>query len=181
MSLNKQKGNMYPKVKTRNFLGGECPYKCEYCYTKSLKRFPAIKKRYSGEPLLLWDELAKKEGKGHTIFVCSCIDMMAKSVFNMEIDIILRHLCDYPDNVYLLQSKNPERFLEFLGKLPPKVILGTTIETNQDWYIDHGISKAPPPKQRAFDLSRISIIGNDPLGMEKMVSLEPIMELFRLY
>ena len=44
-----KKGNMYEWAKPWNPLGGECPHQCAYCSTNSLKRYPVIKDKYSGD------------------------------------------------------------------------------------------------------------------------------------
>ena len=53
--------------------------------------------------------------------------------------------------------------LEFL---PPKVLLGTTIESDHDW----GVSKAPPPEERYKAMVELS-----EKGYPTMVSVEPVM------
>lgn len=108
-------------------------------------------------------------GKGNTIFVGSSNDMFANDIKSQWIDLVLQH-CRRHDNTYLFQTKNPERFLEFLDKFPAKRILGTTIETNRKTF---SISKAPIP------YSRMCAMYNLPKNIKTMISIEPIME-FRL-
>ena len=121
----KSTGNMYQFVtETRNFIGGRCPHKCHYCYVKDLKRFPALKKKYSGKPRLIENEFNKSLGKNKFIFIGSCIDMFAEDIPE---DWILRVLeyCRKFDNKYLFQSKNPGRMTtEFIKYFPRKTVLG---------------------------------------------------------
>jgi len=162
-----QDGDMYEWVtKKRNYIGGQCPHRCSYCYVGGFKkRFPHTRIRYSGEVYLLEKELAKSEGIGHVVFVQDCGDLFADAVPGTWIGKVLQHLNDYPDNKYLLQTKNPGRFKEFEKQFPPKSIIGTTIETNRSL---HAFSAAPHPVKRANALA-------ETIWPEKMVSIEPIM------
>lgn len=163
-----QDGDMYDWVtKKRNFIGGQCPHRCSYCYVEGFKkRFPHTRSRYSGEVYLLEKELTKSEGSGHVVFVQDCGDLFADAVSDTWIGKVLHHLKSYPDNQYLLQTKNPGRFKEFEKQFPPRTILGATIETNRSL---HAFSVAPPPAKRANALAEI-------IWSEKMVNIEPIMD-----
>ena len=70
-----------------------------------------------------------------------------------------------PDAMFLLQTKNPARYFEFLDVLPGNVVLRATIESNRDY----GVSKAPSPRERYEAMSAIE------WGM-KFLSIEPIMD-----
>lgn len=158
--LNKQKGNMYPFVThTWNVIKGKCPHDCSYCYMKV----------YS-QPELHFDEKSLKDnlGSGNFIFVGSSCDAWADDIQNDWIDQMLEQCRLYPQNTYLFQSKNPSRLGYWYGDLPPKTILGTTIETCQT--IDD-YSKAPRPRARFEAMLDLST-GIYPL----MVSIEPIMD-----
>ena len=67
---------------------------------------------------------------------------------------------------FLIQSKDPATFNRV--KWSKNVILGTTIETNDD-EIYKGISSAPSPSQRYADFTKIE----HPL---KMVTIEPVID-----
>jgi DNA repair photolyase len=124
--------NMYDWVdNTRNFIGGECPHKCSYCYVKSMN-YPAVKERYVGKIRLLESEFKKplKSKSGKPIFVGSCFDMWAKDVPDNMILRALYYLRKF-DNQYIFQSKNPYRFVEMISTISNLDILGTTIETNK--------------------------------------------------
>lgn len=158
--------NMYPDVdKTINFIGGKCPYNCSYCYVEDLKRFPVLKKKYSGVIKSMPKEFKKPVGKNKFIFVGSCIDMFAKEIHDTHIIDVINHLSWY-DNTYLFQTKNPERFLH-PWNFPQKSILGTTIETNRDYKL----SKAPTPKKRMEAMVNLKYFKWD-----RMISLEPLMD-----
>lgn len=161
---------MYKDVDdTRNFIGGRCPNNCSYCYVESLKRFPVIKKKYSGKLRLIKNEFKKPLGKGKFIFIGSCNDMFADNIPATWIIKILEYCSKY-DNTYLFQTKNPERFFEFLNKFPKKTIFGTTIETDKSG-LSMAYSNAPVP------LDRIAVMCD--LQKQKkqiMISLEPLME-----
>ncbi len=157
MVMNKSKGNMYGFVThTWNPIGGKCPHDCKYCYMKGFK---------VGE--LRLDEKALKDdlGSGNFIFVGSSTDMWAYGIPTERIKEVLNY-CKKFDNTYLVQSKNPHRFLDFvLPDYPDKIIFGATIETNRNTSY---LNQAPPPEKR------YNLMGN--LSWRKMISIEPIMD-----
>lgn len=160
MPLNKQTGNMYPWIThTWNVIKGKCPHSCSYCYMKVYK-----------QPELHFDdkELKTQFGAGKTIFVGSSCDAWAGNILDEWIDQMLEQCRLYPQNTYLFQSKNPLRFGYWYNDLPPKSILGTTLETCQT--IDD-YSKAPRPRVR-YEAMLELLQGVHPL----MVSIEPIMD-----
>jgi len=152
--LNKQKGNMYPWVThTWNVIKGKCFHDCEYCY---MKRFPQKKIRFDEK------EMKTDLGSGNTIFVGSSCDMFAEGLPGYWIIRILNHTISYPDNTYLFQSKNPQRFFDHI--MPRNVILATTIETNRDYKV----SKAPSVIIRGHAMQKVRT--------KKMISIEPILD-----
>ncbi len=158
MGMNKQTGNMYPFIThTWNPIRGKCPHECTYCY---MKRFKVGSFRFECK------EMDTNLGKGNFIFVGSSTDMWADQMPSEYIERVLEHCNRYPENEYLFQTKNPDRYKYFLTKLPPKSILGTTIETN---YPFNKITKAPDTIDRALAMAIIR-------GIKKMVSIEPIMD-----
>lgn len=157
--LKKQKGNMYEFV-THMWgpIRGRCKHDCSYCYMKKWELPPLhIDER----------DLRTDLGRNNFIFVCHTIDLFAEDVPAEWIEEVLGRLRAFPNNKYLLQSKNPKRFLNFLGKYPYKVLFGTTIETNRDIVK----SKAPPYIERAEALGILSV-----RGFETMVTIEPIFD-----
>lgn len=172
--VTKSNGNMYPDKDTWNPLGGECMHDCNYCYRNSWKkRSMNCKNKYSGR-LRLWDSEFKSLGDRNEIFVCSMTDLFASNVPDNYIRKIINH-CNKYDNFYLFQSKNPSRFLDYLDILPPKFILGTTIETNRN---TNGCSKAPNQIIRAESMAQIrkKLDIHPDKYHQLMISIEPIMD-----
>jgi len=160
MPLKKQKGNMYEFVShTWSPIRGKCSHDCSYCYMK----------KWGEQPPLHIDErdLETNLSEGNFIFVGHTIDLFADDVPADWVEEVLCQLTLYPKNRYLLQSKNPKRFLDFFGHYPDKVLFGTTIETNRD-IVE---SKAPPVSQRAMALAELSY-----KDFETMVTIEPIFD-----
>lgn len=160
--LKKQAGNMYEFVShTWSPIKGKCSHDCSYCYMK----------KWGEQPPLHIDEkdLMTNLGSGNFIFVCHTVDLFAKDVPIIWINRVLHQLRIYNKNKYLLQSKNPKRFLDFntIGPYPADVLFGTTIETNRD-IVE---SKAPQVSQRAMALAELSY-----RGYETMVTIEPIFD-----
>ena len=161
MAIKKQKGNMYEFVShTWSPVKGKCSHDCSYCYMK----------RWGKQPPLHIDEkdLMTNLGEDNFIFVCHTCDLFAEDVPADWILRILKKLRAYSKNKYLLQSKNPKRFLDFCHcYLRINVLFGTTIETNRD-IVE---SKAPSVAQRAHALNTLSGI-----GYSTMVTIEPIFD-----
>ena len=172
MPLTKSKGNMYPWVThTHTHLGGECSHECSYCYVQAMaKRFPAMMERHSGSLKLLEKELHVKYGNGRTIFIEHCNDLFANEVPSTWIQAVLDHCREYPDNEYVFQTKNPERYRAWLESLPPKRILGCTIETT-DQDVVAMVSTAPHPYERKHHIEYIS--GR---GERVFITIEPILD-----
>lgn len=157
--LNPQKGNMYGFVShTWNAVKGICSHGCEYCY---MKRFGHLKD-VRLEPKEFQDDL----GAGNFIFVGSSTDMFAEDVPSEWITAVMEHLGRYPDNGYLLQSKNPSRFMEFIDDLPPGAVLCTTVETNRE----NDLGCAPSRQERLQAMHALK------QHISVHITLEPIMD-----
>lgn len=162
--LKKATGNMYewldymwPPVR------GKCKHDCSYCYMKKWGELPPLHVDEKDIKTNLY-----RHGKGKFIFVCHTCDLFAEDVPTEWIERVLERLRTYSENRYLLQSKNPRRFLDFIGKYPPDVLFGTTIETNRTIYVE---SKAPPYVERSQALAELH-----KQGLETMVTIEPILD-----
>jgi len=123
------------------------------------------------QPELHFDEQELKTnlGEGNFIFVGSSCDMFAEEISREWIVDTLEHCEKYPQNKYLFQSKNPERFNDF--NIPKKTILCTTIETNKQSLLNK-YSSPISFIERIHDLLRIAQTTKIPV----MVTIEPIMD-----
>jgi DNA repair photolyase len=157
--LNEVKGNMYDWVThTWNPVKGVCPHDCTYCYMKKwgIKMKPAR---------LVLSELKTDLGSGNTIFVGSSCDMWASAIPKNAIEMVLNHCQKHPDNTYVFQSKNPNRFSNIM--LPQNTMLGTTIESDQ-WHT--AMKFSPTPWVRAE-----SMIWLKEMGQAGFITIEPVM------
>jgi protein gp37 len=167
MPLNKSTGNMYDFVShTHTHLGGACPHACTYCSVDALKRYPECAAKYSGPLRLIEKELEIRYGSGKEIFVENLNDLWAESVPADYIRRVLKHCREWPENLYIFQSKNPARYSAFMADMPPIITLGCTIETNRE---TPDISKAPPPIERARAIAQL------PGDIKTFVTIEPIL------
>ncbi len=169
MPLAKSSGNMYPWVThMHTHLGGECPHHCSYCYVATSKW--GRPEKYTGTPRLIQHELQADYGIGKTIFIEHMNDGFAQEIPQEFINAILGHCCKYPSNTYVFQSKNPKRILDNIALLPPKVMIGTTIETNRPL---NSISKAPAPQLRYQAMCEIR---QKLPNIQTFITIEPIMK-----
>ena len=165
MPLNKTKGNMFNFIThTWNPIKGACPFDCTYCFMKRWgdKRLKA--------PRLVKSEMKTDLEKNNFIFIGSSIDMFAPEIPEEWIThYVLTKAIGY-ENKYLLQSKNPMRYLKIHDDwlVPEKFILSTTLETN--YYMPEIMRNSPPPIDRAVAMSRL------PKEYKRMVTIEPIMK-----
>jgi len=103
-----------------------------------------------------------------TIFVCEDGDVAFARREYMEKIIEVMRQDTRKDRVFILQSKSPSCFKQYLNLLPENTYLDTTLETNRDDGYDK-VSKAPRPTQRYKDFLDIE-------WKRKMVTVEPIMD-----
>ena len=159
MSLNISKGNMYDFIThTWNTIKGKCYHDCSYCY---MKRWGELKPVRFDEK-----ELNTDLGENNFIFVGSSCDMFAEDIPVDWIYTTLNYMQGF-NNKYLLQSKNPKRFKDFMNYYDSTIKLCTTIETNR-FYKDI-MFNAPIPQNRKSSLL-------------DYITIEPIMnfDLFEL-
>ena len=108
--------------------------------------------------------------KNKQIFVCGQNDLFEASVPDEFIERILEKARNSSDtNLYMFQTKNPLRFINWLDKFPKNSMLGTTIETNIEALIKEW-SDAPS----TWD--RIEAMASIPHNFDLYVTIEPIME-----
>lgn len=161
---------MFPFVShSSNPIRGKCGHGCIYCYMKGIyERF--------GHDLTLRldeDELKRSYGKGKFIFMGSSTDAWQEAVPEEWILRMYDHCLEYPENKYLLQSKNPMRFLEpglISHRLMQKkeiIVFGTTLESNRDYQV----SKTPCMAERIEAMKKLH-----EMGFNVMLSIEPLMD-----
>lgn len=138
---NLKKGNMYGFVNiTWNPVSGKCYHNCKYCYMKQINP-------NAGQLRLAVESFEDNLGRGHYIFIGSSTDLFADNVPSKWIEWALQY-CHYYNNpekpnTFLLQSKNPKRFLEVIDHpLMSHVEFCTTLETNR--YYPDIMNNAPP-------------------------------------
>ncbi len=173
MPLNKTSGNMYPWIThTHSHLAGECPYKCQYCYVQRSKfmGFKGYKSKHSGPIHLQIKELLVNYGRKKIILIEHQIDMFHPEVSDLMIENILRHCRQYPQNLYVFQTKNPQRLHDLLclrhGLFPPEALYGCTIETNRS--TEH-LSSAPSTIERRRVMATLPTL-------RKFITIEPILD-----
>ena len=167
--LREAKGNMYSWVThTWNTVKGECPHGCAYCYMK----------RWGKQKPVRFDESELKTELNSTswfmrqnnfIFVGSSCDMFADDIPVEWIEKTIDHCNKYYLSNYLFQSKNPARIISFLGRIPNKSSVCTTIETNR-FYPDI-MKKSPRPVERAGFMNKMKDSFYD-----RFVTIEPVMD-----
>lgn len=174
MRLNKPDGNMYEFIThTWNPIKGKCYHDCTYCYMKSIN---------PNQPYQYLDisEFTGAFQSGQFIFIGSSTDFCSEKIPS---DWILKTFdfcynnnpCSLFDDKakFLLQTKNPERLLEFMEHPllsdNDMVVVCTTLETNR--HLPHIMQKAPTPINRAEAMAKIS-----KHGIKTYVTIEPIMD-----
>ena len=153
MGLNLSKGDMYKFVNyTWNPIKGKCLHDCSYCYMKKIKP-------NANPPRLAEYVLNTDLGCGRSIFIGSSTDMFAEDIPSEWIARVLNYCYQNRNmllpNAYLLQSKNPKRFLEFINHpIMERVVFCTTIETNR--FYPEIMNKAPRIEERVEAMEEIA-------------------------
>lgn len=181
---NKSRGHMYPWVDLQfTPLGGECPHRCTYCYVDHIPF--GRPEKYRGEIRLIELEFRKRfafEGP-KTIFVGHMHDLWARGVPDGALLLTLKHCQKWPHNTYVFQTKNPARYNGifqpgpyeeriWLDELPPKVVLGCTIETNRA-DLAAQVSLAPDPAARFSEMKALRARAPHLLTF---ITVEPILD-----
>ncbi|MDR1399415.1 MAG: DUF5131 family protein [Treponema sp.] len=168
MSLKNPRGDMYPFVDWLwNPIRGRCQHDCSYCYVKRIvKRF----RREQAEPHLVETELRANLGRFGVIFVCSGCDLFASDILDEYIIEVVAHTQRFPDNIYLLQTKNPQRIVSSsFGISSGLHQICTTVETNR--WVPGVMGKAPPTSLRALAMARLA-----EQGYVTSITVEPIID-----
>jgi len=144
-----------------------CEHNCSYCYARNLAlgRLRLLPQYQDFKPYLVKAELLSSFRSG-LIFVCDMGDLWGRWVPREWIEQVLAVVERSPDATFLMLTKNPLRYMEFVRQFPPNIILGATIESNLPY---PAITDAPDPGSRAWALACIP-------WDRKFVSIEPILE-----
>ena len=165
------KGRMYKDTKTWNpFVG--CKFDCVYCKPSFQNNHYFVmyhKKCGLYSPHEHHNQLdLEKIGGERTIFVCGDSDIsFANPNYMLKVFDVMKG-DPKPGRVWLLQSKNPKCFEQYIGKIPDNTILLTTLETNRDVNYEN-VSKAPPPSVRYEAFKNL-------VYPKKIVTIEPILD-----
>lgn len=157
-------------------LAGECPHRCSYCYVREMaKRFPSVRQKYSGALRLEPEEKWPKLGKGKRWFVGHMNDLWADAVDPDDRRKVLRYCCQWKQNEYVFQTKNPEGLRQHLQDMPAGTVLGVTIESNL-WNENMGFADRGGPPSPITRLVETLILRDKWVGRLLFVTVEPIME-----
>jgi hypothetical protein len=148
-----------------------CGFDCEYCKPSFQKliawlgRMHHCTKCQGYEPHEHPERLARLY-PDKTIFACEDGDIsFAKPEFMAKVFDVMRS--DTKNRNWLLQSKNPKCFGQYLNQLPQNTYLVTTFETNRNTTKE--ISKAPLTSKRHADFKALK-------WDKKFVTVEPVMD-----
>lgn len=161
---------MFPHIKeTWNPVVG-CVHDCIYCWSRRLakRQKHRCKLCYEFKPHLHKERLGKKWRKPKTIFVVDMGDLFCKDIPSKWILEVLDNIAANPHCKFLLLTKNPGRYFEFIDHFSNNIVLGTTIETNRGHLIEK-VSKAPKTAIRYMDMSELP-------WDQKFIAIEPIMD-----
>jgi DNA repair photolyase len=158
-------------TKTWNPVTG-CYHSCIYCWARKL----ALRKLRNAEryrngfiPKLNQGEFNDRFDGG-IVFVSDMGDLLGDFIPRKWIESVINYVKKFPNTYFLLLTKNPARYHEFLDKMPSNIILGVTIETNRDdLYLKKMISKAPLPSKRYEAMQKLN-------WDKKFISIEPILD-----
>ena len=147
-----------------------CLHMCHYCWARRFARrfLHTCSLCYEFRPHMHWKRLRKRWRNPKTVFVCDMGDLFCEGVPADWIVRVLNVILANPKCEFLLQTKNPARYHEFVERFGKNVILGATIETNM-FQITRRLSEAPNPKDR-YEAMR------DVPWEYKFISVEPILD-----
>jgi len=173
---------MFPFI-TRciNPLGGKCPHECVYCWARDFAKRYNLKK-YQSDVYQLYEKELKRVPKGSFIFVQDMNDIFGR-IYLGHLYRIFEWIRDNPDSQFLLLTKNPIWYVEFIrmeNVIPSNAVLGCTIESDID-YPEY--SKAPKQSERLFWMKELrheigtGLIYSPHTTCPKIfISIEPILD-----
>jgi protein gp37 len=144
-----------------------CLHWCSYCWARRLAetKLKNVERYRDGfKPKLVEKELNRKFHKKY-VFAVDMGDLFGDWVPSEWILKVIDAISKSPSSYFLFLTKNPKRYMEFLGLYPENVVLGATIETNRNYTV----SKAPPTTERYNSMKELPF-------KNKIVSIEPIMD-----
>ena len=144
-----------------------CLHSCSYCWARRLActRLKNSEKYRDGfTPKLVEKELGRRF-RNQFVFVSDMGDLFGEWVPPEWIAKVLDSIRQSPSSMFLLLTKNPARYRDFLGLFPRNVVLGATLESNREY----PVSRAPPPLERYRSMADIQC-------EHKLVCIEPIMD-----
>jgi len=154
-----------------NLVGGHCPYECFYCWSMGKKglveKYSMMK--YRGEPrldLTVWKESIPP---GAFVFVCDMRDLFSPDVPDSIIHRVLEWIRANPQADFLLLTKNPARYLQFLDCFSKNMVLGATIESTTDY---PELSKAPLQRDRLRAMHDLRM----KTDLRLFISIEPVLK-----
>ncbi len=167
-----------------------CYYSCRYCWThyivKKIWNSPAgrLYKQHYGKPALIHERLRVRFREGELVFTQDVGDLFADNVPDEYILEVLKVVEKFPRTDFLLLTKNPWRFCSLLDDygvdiFSQNMIFGTTVETDdEDLYIEHKVSRAPPPLKRFAHLYAFleGLSENCGWRPRAWVSVEPVIK-----
>jgi DNA repair photolyase len=128
---------------------------------------------HNNPPRIAEHEFLTDLGNGNFIFIGSSTDMFAEDIPSQWITRVLDYCKLQHDvgnkNAFLLQSKNPQRFLEFVDHpIAKRCVFGTTIESNR--FYPGIMCNAPQIEERVEAMEKMAN-----LGFTTMVTAEPLL------
>lgn len=162
---------MFPFInKTWNPLAGECSHQCTYCWARRFAERHKFSK-YQGQPRIDERQIGRRFKSGDFVFVQDMSDLFAEDVPREVILRVFEAIKESPDAKFLLLTKRPRRYLEFLDVMPENAVLGCTVET--DWTDGPYLySRAPHPSYRLEYMAKVA----ESCTNDVFYSIEPIME-----
>ena len=162
---------------TWNPVAGACSHGCVGCWARALADRHKMSK-YQGQPRIDEKQINRKFKGGDFVFVQDMSDLFAEDVPREVILRVLKQVEESPDAKFLLLTKNPKRYIDFIHWVPENCVLGATIESDR---IEPRLGKAPNRLSRLswMVMLRQTIDERYELGCYELplfVSVEPILD-----
>lgn len=187
--MTKKSERMYKERKKNIGIIEGCPFGCTYCAFKSLqKRFGTSTEDKEFLPHVHLSRLDIKPPETiNEQFVTIGLNGDISATSDEVMFKIIEYCKKWSRTQFLIQSKNPTRFVElnesgdYKFRFPGNTILAATVETNytviphhyyKDGVMDYpysAISKAPPPTERIEAMAKIK-------DNRKVITIEPVLD-----